>query len=203
MTAERRHNQPRLLMLLLALVLLGAAPAYAEAPATIGWALPQLMSRMREVRSATARFTEQKFVRVLKQPLVSSGRLIFVAPDRLQKETLTPVPSRLTVKGARLTLEQPDGGKHDLTLSEYPEIGALVESVRATLAGDDATLTRFYKPTLTGSANDWSLRLEPRAERLQNVLSVIRILGNGNKIHAIDTVEREGDRTEMTIAPDP
>lgn len=193
----------RLTTVLVAVVLSGAAPACAEALATTGWGLPQLMSKMREVRSATARFTEQKFVRVLKQPLLSSGRLTFVAPDRLQKETLAPVASRLTVKGDRLTLEQPDGVKRDLTLSEYPEIGALVESVRATLAGDDATLTRFYKPTLTGNATDWSLQLEPRSERLRNVLSVIRILGKGNKIHAIGTIEREGDRTEMTITPDP
>lgn len=161
------------------------------------------MAGMREVRSDTARFSERKFVQVLKQPLLSSGRLVYIAPDRLQKETLAPVPSRLTVQGNRVTVAQPDGATRDLSLSEYPEVGALVESFRATLAGDGATLTRYYTTTVAGNARDWSLVLEPRDERLRKVLTLIRIQGGGNLIRGIETIEREGDRTEMTITRDP
>ena len=100
---------------------------------------------------------EKKFVQLLARPLQSSGTLIFIAPDRLQKETLAPTASRLTVNGDRLTVVQPDGKTRDVSLSEVPEIGALVESIRATLAGDGATLTRYYTPTLSGTAGNWSL----------------------------------------------
>ena len=116
--------------------------ASADSPSRLqGWGLPQLMGAMQSVRTATARFVERKFVHLLNQPLQSSGTLTFVAPDRLQKQTLAPAPSRLTVDGDRLEVEQPDGKLRNLSLSEVPEIGALVASIRATLAGDGATLT--------------------------------------------------------------
>jgi outer membrane lipoprotein-sorting protein len=176
----------------------------ADPPSRVqGWGLPQLMGAMQSVRTASARFVERKFVHLLNQPLQSSGTLTFVAPDQLQKQTLAPAPSRLTVIGDRLEVEQPDGKLRNLSLSDVPEIGALVASIRATLAGDGVTLTRYYTSTLTGSAADWSLLLEPRDPRLRDLLTMIRIRGEGNMIRGIETMERDGDRTEMTIMPDP
>ena len=74
--------------------------------------------------------------------------------------------------------------------------------MRATLAGDPATLERFYVPTLTGTAGDWSLQLEPRDPRLRKLLTLIRIQGDGTSIRTVETVEDDGDRTVMTITPD-
>ncbi len=161
------------------------------------------MSGMHSVRRASASFVEQKFVQMLKQPLQSSGRLIYVAPDRLQKETLAPVRSELIVTGDHLTVQQPDGKTRDLSLSEFPELGSLIESIRATLAGDAATLSRYYAATLTGTQDDGLLQLEPRDPRLRKLLTLVRIQGDGTSIRSVGTMEQNGDRTEMTITPDP
>ncbi len=178
--------------------------AYADPPPNAQiLALPQLMATMQSVHTAAAHFIERKFEKLLSQPLQSSGTLTFTAPDRLQKQTLAPTPSRLTVEGDRLTIVQPDGTSRTLSLSEVPELGALVASIRATLAGDTATLTRFYTPTLTGNASDWSLTLNPKDPRLRDLLTMIRIQGEGNTIRNIETMERDGDHTEMTVTPDP
>jgi outer membrane lipoprotein-sorting protein len=189
-----------LLLCVLALVVVPRA-VRADPPAP-GWGLQQLMTEMQTVRHATARFVEYKFVQMLKQPLQSSGRLVYVAPDRLQKDTLAPAPSDLVVDGDHLTVRQADGRVRDLSLSEFPEIGALVESIRATLAGDAATLTRYYAATLAGSPGDWSLLLEPRDERLRKLLTMVRIQGDGTSIRDVETLERDGDRTDMTITQD-
>jgi len=191
-------------MVLLVLAIGGSAQAapVTDAPSS-AWGFPQLMAGMHAVRAATAHFVELRFVQMLRQPLQSSGRLVYVAPDQLQKETLAPVPSRMTVVGDRLTVAQPDGKLHNLSLSETPEIGALVASIRATLAGDEATLTRYYTPMLVGSAADWALLLEPRGPKLRDLLTAIQIRGSGAVIRVIETLERDGDRTEMTITPDP
>lgn len=160
------------------------------------------MADMRAVRRASAHFVELKFEHLLNQPLQSSGTLMFVAPDRLQQQTLAPAPSRLTIEGDHLTVEQA-GKVQVLSLSEVPQLGALVASIRATLAGDQGELTRYYAATLTGTAADWTLLLEPNDARLRDLLTMVRIGGEGNTIRSIETVERDGDRTEMTITPDP
>ena len=184
-------------------MLLLASAALAELPGpAASWGLPQLMAAMRQVPAATARFVERKQMRVLDQPLQSSGKLIYVAPDLLQKETLTPVQSRLTLNRDSLIMDQPGGKSRELALSDYPEMGALVESIRATLAGDLATLTRHYTATLTGGPMEWSLLLEPRDNRLRDLVSAIRIRGSGNRIRGMETMESDGDRTLMTMSPD-
>jgi outer membrane lipoprotein-sorting protein len=205
MNAGNRRSSVWLPMLIVGAGL-SAAPCHTVAdPLTSAtpWALPQLMASMHGVRTASARFVEQRFVHLLDRPLQSAGTLIFNAPDRLQKQTITPAPSRLTVDGDHLTVVQPDGKTSDLSLSQFLEIGALVESIRATLAGDTTTLTRYYTATLSGTAGDWRLLLEPRDNRLRNFVTTIRIQGDGTVIRSIETVERDGDRTEMTITPDP
>jgi outer membrane lipoprotein-sorting protein len=202
MAGKRRHWLP---LLVLTVGLAGAAHIASADPSapTPAWGLPWLMAGMQTVGQASATFVEQKFVRMLKQPLQSSGRLTYVAPDRLQKETLSPTPSELIVSGDHLTVRQPDGKVRDLSLSESPEIGALVESIRATLAGDAATLTRYYTATLAGGPDDWLLQLDPRDQRLRRLLTMVRIRGDGTSIRTIETTEPDGDRTEMTITPDP
>jgi Outer membrane lipoprotein carrier protein LolA-like len=202
MIAGHRSSRRRLPIMLLAIVAFVVSHgADADPPAPV-WGLPQLMAAMQAVHAATAHFVEWKFVHVLSRPLQSSGTLDFVAPDRLQKRTLTPVPGRLTVEGDRLTVQQPVGSARALSLSEVPEIGALVAGIRATLAGDAATLLRYYTATVSGSVRDWSLLLEPRDNRLRDLLTLIRIQGSGVTIRSIETLERDGDRTEMTITPD-
>jgi outer membrane lipoprotein-sorting protein len=200
MSAGRRQFWP--VVFAFGLWLAGTSRPYAQTPVQPGWSLPRLMAAMRDVRASSGHFTEQKFVAMLKQPLLSSGRLVYVAPDQLWKETDAPVVSRLIVKGDHVTVVQPDGVR-ELSLSQYPEIGALVESMRAILAGDAATLSRYYAVTLTGDAREWLLALEPRDDRLRKLLKTIRIQGQGNSVRGVETVEREGDRTVMTITPDP
>ena len=190
--------------LALMLLALSMHAAHADPPMRSGaFSLPQLMARMQALHSATTRFVERRFVQMLNQPLQSSGTLSYTAPNRLQKQTLAPSPSSMTVEGDRLTIVQPDGKTRTLSLSDSPEIGALVASIRATLAGDTATLERYYAPTLTGGAGDWSLVLEPRDDRLRKLLKTIRIQGEGSVIRSIETVEHDGDRTEMTISSAP
>ncbi|HEY5929847.1 MAG TPA: outer membrane lipoprotein carrier protein LolA, partial [Burkholderiales bacterium] len=71
--------------LLLAILCSFFAPAMA---AEAQWGVAQLMHELGQVKRSQARFSERKYLKVLKQPLQSSGTLTYVAPDRLEKRTL-------------------------------------------------------------------------------------------------------------------
>ncbi len=128
-----------------------AAPARADntvehpGPAA---GLQRIMLGLQSVSQSRAKFTERKYLHMLNQPLESSGTLIYVAPDHLEKNTERPKPESLVVDGGTLTVTGgPDGQSRSLALPDYPELGAIVESIRATLAGDSASLNRFYAVT--------------------------------------------------------
>lgn len=178
-----------------AALLLWAFPAAARAA---GFGVEQLMAELRQVKSATGRFVERKELHMLDKPVEGSGTLIYLAPDQMQKITISPSWERLAVRQSTLTIEQ-EGKSRSFSLGDRPEIGAFVESIRATLAGDLATLERFYTVTLTGDAGDWQLSLVPKERKLQELVKEIRISGSGRSIHTVETEEADGDRSVMRV----
>jgi outer membrane lipoprotein-sorting protein len=191
-------------MLIAALLVLGGELAAAQPAAVVPeWGLPVLMKAMAEVRAQTANFVERKYMSVLTQPLESSGSLVYLAPAKLQKDTLQPKPQRIVVEGDRLTIE--DGSQdrsRTLSLADYPQIGAIVASIRATLAGDQKTLEQFYTVALDGDAARWQLALTPRDRKVAEIIKGIRITGHDALIDAVETQEANGDRDVMTIVKD-
>jgi len=87
-------------------------------------------------------------------------------------------------------------------LSDYPVIWAFVESIRSTLAGDLATLRRFYQVSLEGDEQQWRLLLKPVEPAMLEVVSDIRIGGSRDRVLSMEFIEANGDRSTMTIARD-
>jgi hypothetical protein len=161
------------------------------------------MHDLGEVKTAKGRFIERKYVGILTAPLEFSGTLLYVAPDRLEKHTLKPHSESLLLERDQLIIESrnPDR-RRTLKLRDYPVVQVFVESVRSTLAGDLALLNRFYEVALQGDERSWRLLLKPNDPKMQEVMSEIRISGQGNWINAIEFLEPGGDRSVMSIVRD-
>jgi outer membrane lipoprotein-sorting protein len=175
-------------------------PAHAQPGPELN--LPALMATLRQVRSSTARFTETRYSHLLNQAQHSSGRLIYVAPDQLQKQTIEPRSAKLTINGDRLTIEQQGQPNRAISLHDNSEVGALVESIRATLAGDLPALTRYFNITPEGDPNNWRLTLVPREPKLRELVASIQIRGERGLVRAVQTTEADGDRTDMAVIPE-
>lgn len=172
--------------------------------ASANWDITQLMQSLSQTKIARARFTEQKYMSILNEPLTTSGRLEFRAPDRLEKHILKPFEERYLVENGTLVIEQPaQGSTRRFVLQQYPAIWALVEGLRATLAGDDTSLHQFYSISLQGTRNHWRMELTPLDKAMQEMVKSIRIQGMDGKIHVIEIFEKNGDRSVMTIVPEP
>jgi hypothetical protein len=192
-----RHVLPAIL-----LAATGVTSATAAETAA-AWGLEQLMQNLAQVKSARGRFVERKYMAMLKAPLDSSGTLIYTAPARLEKYTLTPKPESLVLEQDRLVIEFKDRNqRRTLALRDYPVIWAFVESIRSTLAGDLQTLNRFYRTSLAGSEEQWRLSLTPADPTMQSVVKEIHIGGSGTRVRTIEIIESEGDRSVMTIIAD-
>jgi outer membrane lipoprotein-sorting protein len=64
-----------------------------------GWAdsLESIRKGMSEVKTVSCSFTQKKEVRILTKPLLSRGRLYYMAPDSIRWEYMSPVKSVLIV----------------------------------------------------------------------------------------------------------
>lgn len=167
------------------------------------WTLDRLMREFAAVRSARARFTEKKYLKMLDRPVESSGTLAYDAPSRLEKLTLAPKRERMLVEENKVTLEMgPKPKPRVLSITDHPLLRAFIESIRATLAGDRATLERFYRVDFGGDATGWRLKLEPSDAKTKSLVRVIRISGSGGEIGTVEVEQSDGDRSVMTMVRD-
>ncbi len=188
-------------------VLLTAAMlALATPVASPTWAQATLEGTMRalaETPSSRATFSEEKSIPELSSPLPSTGTLSWQAPDRLEKHTTWPAEETLRVEGDRLLLARPAQNiRQELSLDQSPEIRPFIEAIRATLAGDAATLRRHYDLSFRPEGEGWRMVLTPLSLRIRAVLQQVDITGSGGQVRQVETRGNDGI-TRLIITPAP
>ena len=197
-SGRTRPGRCGLLGVVLAAAALALAPVDSQAA---GQDLDQLMALLAKRQHGHVTFVEEHFLAVLDRPVESSGELLYDAPDRLEKRTLKPKPETVILQHGVITAQR---GHHTyvLNLSDYPQIVPLIDSIRATLAGDRASLEHFFKVTLDGSLEHWTLLLLPSDPSVGKSVKQIRIEGAQDAIHTVEIQQSDGDRSLLTIGPE-
>ncbi len=174
-----------------------------------GWLAPaqalelgELMRMLAQVRSGEARFTEQREVKGLDAPLLSSGTLSFAAPDRFTRTTLQPRAESMSVEGNTVVLAR-NGRSRTMVLDAAPEVEAIVEAIRGTLTGNAFALQQHFTVTVRGHAEQWTLELVPIESRLAGLLTSVRLAGQRAELRSVEMRMADGDRSLMKIEPVP
>lgn len=173
------------------LALVATANAHALAPA-------DLMRMLASVPASEVRFVETRTSALLKQPLVTEGRLAWHRPDRLEREVQKPWRETSVITGNTMALTDRNGTKRMVTIPEGAP-GALVEALRATLAGNLPALERQYAITVGGTAAGWTLTLSPRDPAVGALVGRVDFAGRNASIDRIEVLEAGGDRTVTTL----
>jgi outer membrane lipoprotein-sorting protein len=168
----------------------------ASADDTLG----NLMALLAQRRHGVADFTQTQYLAVLKQPQRSEGVLSYDAPDHLEQRTLKPHPQTAVLDHGMLTLTR-GSRQRTVRLDEYPQLAPLIDSVRATLAGDRQALERRFELRLTGDLDHWQIDLTPRESGLSLGVQQIELNGERDRILQVEITQAGGDRSLMTIKP--
>lgn len=175
-----------------------AAPPAAEAPPRAADPLDELLQQLGRRHHAHVTFTEVQYLAVLDRPLESSGELLYEAPDRLEKRTLSPRPETLSL--AHEVLSATRGGRtHTIELAAHPQLAPLIESLRATLAGDRAALERVFSTRLDGDPEHWRLHLAPRDPAAARLVKEVLISGEHADLETVEIFQSDGDHSLLTI----
>jgi hypothetical protein len=186
----------------LAKALAGALLALWSLSVAAEWTVNDLMTALAVRGNANATFTERRYVPVLDAPVQSSGTLRFVAPDRLEKHTLQPRAESLVLAGDQLTLQQGQRTR-SLALTDLPDNGLAINSLRGTMAGDLAALRRGWNVTLFGERRIWTLSLTPLSATVAQYIETVLIEGRQDQIDRIEIRQADGVRSVMQIEPVP
>jgi outer membrane lipoprotein-sorting protein len=183
-----------------AALLLSLAIAPASSGTDAEWTLSKVMMLLAGVKHLESTFVEKKRSSFLTDELVLSGTLRFTAPDTLEKHVLSPFDEMITIDHHQITIERQEGDTvQQFVQTISPAVRTIIDSIRATLAGDQTRLQRHYEIEVSGNDQSWSLQLLPKDSELKKYLRVITIDGMTEKIVRIVTEEADGDRSVIEI----
>lgn len=179
-------------------MLVGLLLAVSQVAAAAPFTVSQLLASLAKHPQGAATFTEKKYLAMLDQPVESSGELLFIAPARLEKRTLKPSSESMVLDSGTLTLER-GRRKRVMQLKDYPEVAGMIESIRATLAGDRQALERVYQMTVAGDPERWTLVLIPLDPKVAAMIARITMEGVREEVRSVEILQADGDRSVMQI----
>lgn len=163
-------------------------------------ALDTMLAGLAQHPHAQVSFSEETHSQLLTHDLHSTGVLRFDAPDRLEKQTLTPTAEDLIVEGDTATIIR---GHHQssIRLSEYPQLSSLLEGIRATLSGNRAALDQRFQLAFAVAGPGWELRLAPPPTTPHPGFKLIVLRGHGDALDNVALDQSNGDHTTIVLSP--
>ena len=189
--------------LLVGAVAIGGHPPACAAAESVDEtaAFDELLRLLAGRRHDHVTFTEVQQLAILDRPLRSSGELLYDAPDRLEKRTLEPHREDLLLEHGTLSVER-DHRRRSVSLHDFPQAVPFIESLRATLAGDRASLERYFTVHFSGRLERWTLELVPADAAVKRSVQHILITGESDRIRAVQIRQSDGDTSTLTIGPE-
>lgn len=166
--------------------------------------LKDLLARIREKRAAAPQvqsdFQEEKSVRMLKQPITSSGRLSFQAPNKFRREAKGNSPSITVSDGKNLWIYYPKfkSAEH-YSLGKRSPLDAGIAAITASLNLENVEAT--YQITGTKEADGYQLQMAPRNPSMKRFVQAFSLRMN-NQLQVVRTemVQPNGDRIVTTYS---
>ena len=157
--------------------------------------LQQLSTQLARPQVIHGDFIQEKHLRALPKPLISTGTFVLAKDHGLLWQLKTPLQQdyRITAQGiARRNASE---------WQMLPGKSAGAEQNRlflAVLQGDSSGLQRDFELQLQGEASHWQLTLTPRSVLLKQIFTRINIDG-GELVQRIELQETQGDSTLLKM----
>jgi len=138
-------------------------------------------------------FTENKNLRFLNRPLISTGRFYFRSSNFLQKNIDTPFVKVYTLKYNTITYTDKKFESEILTLKDHPLIYASMKAFYTTMSGNFHRIRSSYNIAISGTSDQWELILTPKSKRVLKYIKNVTLTGNHTFIGRVITNEANGD----------
>jgi hypothetical protein len=156
-----------------------------------------LIARLARPAPASTAYTEVRFVRVLRKPLILHGQLDYNGPGQLGKRVDAPYRESTTIADGTVEVTREGRAPRHFDLQRAPELQALLTGFSALLSGDAATLQQFYTISLVENAPNWTLTLAPRATTQH--LRALVVDGAANDPRCFTVQQSDGDSSTLLL----
>jgi len=163
-----------------------------------------LIAGFAAVQTVHASYTETKHIALMSAPLVSSGTVVLVKPDRLRMDMVEPVRQSVVVDGAKIRVVH-----HDLETEQRVDLGpnadarAIVRSILLAMSGQVDLLGEEYGCTLSEAPDgEVQLDLTPLQSPMKEMIRSLQVVLGPDRALRQVTIREEGDDTAVLVFTD-
>ncbi|MFL9994634.1 outer membrane lipoprotein carrier protein LolA [Paraburkholderia sediminicola] len=160
----------------------------------------QIASHLAQAKGVRAQFTQTQTLAAMKQPLVSTGSLLFFRDRGVIWQIDTPYKAtyvitdagvvQVDVNGQRVTAHSAQGTRGVAQVSKM---------MRAMLGGDLSALYSQFDVQAEGSAAQWRMQLTPNQPQIAQSIKGLQMNG-GNYLQSLRITLANGDVTKLDFA---
>src|SRR5437762_4628136 len=162
--------------------------------------LKNLLAGIRANRSTQADFQEERAIRLMKKPIVSSGRISFQPPNKFRREVKGNSPSLTVSDGRQLWIYYPNfkSAEH-YPLGKGSPLDSTVAAINSALNLENIENT--FQITATKTDKGYDLTLLPRTGSMKRVFQKLDLRINENlHVERTDMLLPNGDRIVTTYS---
>jgi len=162
--------------------------------------LKNLLAAIRQNRTTQADFQEQRVIRLMKKPVVSSGTVWFQPPNKFRREVKGNSPSVTVSDGRELWIYYPNFKSAErYPLGKGSPLDATVAAINSALNLEN--IETSFNVTATKTENGHELQLLPRTAAMKRVFQKLDLRINDKfRVERTDMLLPNGDRIVTTYS---
>src|SRR5207247_4979896 len=162
--------------------------------------LKNLLAGIRANRSTQADFQEERVIRLMKKPVVSSGTVWFQPPNKFRREVKGNSPSITVSDGRQLWIYYPNFKSAErYPLGKGSPLDATVAAINSALNLENIESSFNITPTKT--ENRYQLQLMPRSYAMKRAFQKLDLKINEKfRVEGTDMLLPNGDRIVTTYS---
>jgi len=161
-----------------------------------------LLTRIRENRITRADFQEEKVIRLITRPILSSGKVWFQPPNRFRREVKGNSPSLTVSDGHQLWLYYPNFKSAErYSLGVGSAVDSVVASINSALNLENIESDFQVVAQKIGPQGGYELELTPRTASTKRMFQKLTMLINEKlETERTDMLQPNGDRIVTTYS---
>ena len=162
--------------------------------------LKNLLAGIRQNRSTQADFQEERVIRLMKKPIVSSGRIWFQPPNKFRREVKGNSPSVTVSDGRQLWIYYPNFKSAErYPLGKGSPLDSTVAAINSALNLENIENT--FQINAAKAEKGYELTLTPRTGSMKRAFQRLDLRINDNlRVDRTDMLLPNGDRIVTTYS---
>ncbi|MEA3127195.1 MAG: hypothetical protein QOD67_4214 [Caballeronia sp.] len=178
------------------------SPVFAAQPASASntGLVSQIATHLAQAKGVRAQFTQTQTLAAMKQPLVSTGSLVFFRERGVIWQIDTPYKATYVITDTGVSEVNANGQRTNTNSgSGVRGVAQVSRMMRAMLGGDLSALYAQFDVYADGSAAQWRMQLTPNQPQLAQSIKGLEMSG-GEYLQALRITLANGDVTRIDFA---